>query len=85
MARIIAQEFEPKYNAVADEIRTLNDSILVARVDAPENEELADEFEIEELPTVKWFVKGKEKVQYNGPSEKYELVHYFVNTLYVTG
>lgn len=48
----------------------MNSSVLVARVDAPENENLADRLSIDALPTVKWFVDGEEKAEYMGDPER---------------
>jgi len=48
----------------------MNRSVLVARVDAPENENLADKLFIDGLPTVKWFVDGEEKAEYMGIPER---------------
>lgn len=44
-----------------------NDSgadILIGRLDVEKNEELADSLFVDSLPSVKWFVDGKEKAEY---------------------
>lgn len=64
------QEFEPVYEKAAIEVKKMNSSVLIARVDAPENENLADRLFIDGLPTVKWFVNGEEKAEYMGNPER---------------
>eukprot|EP00889_Picochlorum_renovo_P005306 jgi/Picre1/32336/NNA_007682.t1 len=60
------QEFAPIYEEAARRLAELNTSILVGKVDAPENEDLADQYEIDGLPTVRWFVNGKDEHEYSG-------------------
>lgn len=65
------QEFAPVYEEAAKQLQSINSSILVAKVDAPENEDLAEEYDIDGLPTVKWFVDGEDSGEYNGEPDVY--------------
>ena len=65
------REFAPVYEEAASRIKKLNDSVIVAKINAPENEDSAEKYDIEALPTIKWFVDGQVKHEYNGSPDMY--------------
>ncbi|GMH36269.1 hypothetical protein BSKO_04137 [Bryopsis sp. KO-2023] len=58
----------PEYAKAATAMKEHDDSIVVAKVDATEEKELAKKFGVSGYPTIKWFVKGK-PTEYNGPRD----------------
>lgn len=60
------QDFAPIYEEAAKKIKEVNDTILVAKLNADEFDEVAESYDIEGLPTIKWFVNGSEKYEYSG-------------------
>lgn len=69
------QEFAPIYEEAAKRIRKMNDTILVAKINADQFEEAAEQYDIEGLPTIKWFANGVDKYEYAGQPSMY--VDYF--------
>ena len=65
------QDFAPIYEEAAKRIRKANDTILVAKLNADEFDEAAEVYDIEGLPTIKWFVNGTEKYEYGGQPSMY--------------
>lgn len=60
------QDFAPIYEEAAKRIKKANDTVLVAKINVDEFDEIAETYDIEGLPTVKWFVNGSEKYEYSG-------------------
>jgi len=71
------REFAPVYEEAARRIKKLNDSVVVAKINAPENEDSAEKYDIEALPTIKWFVDGQVKHEYNGNPDMYVQYNFF--------
>lgn len=68
------QQLSPKWSEVARELAEAKSSVLVAAIDAEENQKAAEEYEIEGLPTIKWISRNEEdgKLEakdYNGMPE----------------
>ncbi len=53
------QELSPKWSEVARKLADAKSSVLVAAVDADENQVAAEEYDIEGLPTIKWISSGE--------------------------
>uniref|UniRef100_A0A3Q3LTR7 Protein disulfide-isomerase n=1 Tax=Mastacembelus armatus TaxID=205130 RepID=A0A3Q3LTR7_9TELE len=62
------KNLEPIYAEAAGKLKNEEPVMRLAKVDAPEEMELAEEFEVRSFPTLKLFVNGdrKEPVNYNG-------------------
>lgn len=62
------QQLEPIYAAAAEKLKSEETDLRLAKVDAVEEKELADEFDAESFPTLKLFVKGnrKQPIDYTG-------------------
>ncbi|KAK4255082.1 hypothetical protein QN277_008127 [Acacia crassicarpa] len=65
------QALAPEYAAAATELK--GENVLLAKVDATEENELAQEYDIQGFPTVYFFVDGVHK-PYNGPRSKDAIV-----------
>lgn len=68
------QEFAPIYEEAAKRIKEVNDTVLVAKINADQFEEVAEQNDIEGLPTIKWFVNGSDKYEYNGSPSMYVFI-----------
>ncbi|MEQ2209967.1 hypothetical protein XENOCAPTIV_006568 [Xenoophorus captivus] len=62
------KQFEPIYAEAAEKIKNEKPGMRLAKVDAIEEKELGDEFEIGSFPTLKMFIDGdrKQPVDYSG-------------------
>lgn len=62
------RQLEPQYAEAAGKLKEEESAIRLAKVDAIEEKELAEEFEIGGFPTLKLFVDGDRKnaVEFNG-------------------
>ncbi|MED6252356.1 hypothetical protein ATANTOWER_010573, partial [Ataeniobius toweri] len=62
------KQFEPIYAEAAEKIKNEEPGMRLAKVDAIEEKELGDEFEIGSFPTLKMFIDGdrKQPVDYSG-------------------
>eukprot|EP00798_Chlamydomonas_sp_ICE-L_P027692 gene27692-7334_t len=60
------KSLKPEYAQAATEIKEVDDSIIIAKVDVTENKPLGEKFEIKGFPTLKWFVNGKMVSDYGG-------------------
>ncbi|PWA61544.1 PDI-like 1-4 [Artemisia annua] len=65
------QALKPEYAAAATELK--EEGVVLAKVDAGEENELAQKWNVEGYPTVVFFVHGVDKV-YNGPRNKDAIV-----------
>lgn len=65
------QDFAPIYEEAAKRIKKVNDTVLVAKLNVDEFDEAAEAYDIEGLPTIKWFVNGSEKYEYSGHPSVY--------------
>lgn len=52
------QSLAPEYAAAATELKEIKPDVVLAKVDATEQTELAERFGVEGYPTLKWFVNG---------------------------
>lgn len=53
------KKLKPEYAKAASILKEYNDKIVVGKVDATEEKELAETYEVQGYPTLKWFVNGK--------------------------
>lgn len=62
------KQLEPIYAEAAEKLKEEGSAMRLAKVDATEEKELAEEFEIGGFPTLKLFVNGdrKKPTDYNG-------------------
>lgn len=65
------QALAPEYAAAATELK--EDGVVLAKVDATEENELAHEYDVQGYPTVVFFVDG-EKMSYDGPRSREGIV-----------
>ncbi|KAM9839612.1 protein disulfide-isomerase A4 [Aulostomus maculatus] len=65
----------PEYEKAAKELSQRSPPILLAKVDATVENEIASRFEVTGYPTLKIFRKGK-VFEYNGPRENFGIVDY---------
>jgi protein disulfide-isomerase A1 len=66
------KSLEPEYIKAAQKLRDLNSEIQLAKVDATEQGELAEEHKIRGYPTLKFFRDGKPS-DYNGMLTKSQI------------
>lgn len=55
------QALAPEYAAAATELKTANEDVVLAKVDATEENELAHEYDIQGFPTLLFFIDGVHK------------------------
>ncbi|KAH9660828.1 protein disulfide isomerase-like 1-4 [Citrus sinensis] len=67
------QALAPEYAAAATELKSANESVVLAKVDATEENELAHEYDVQGFPTIYFFVDGQHKA-YNGGRTKDAIV-----------
>jgi len=71
------KKLEPEYLKAAQELAKKNLPVALAKVDATENAESAQEYEVRGYPTLKWFVNG-EISEYAGGRTSNEIVNWVV-------
>ncbi|XP_075414890.1 protein disulfide-isomerase A4 isoform X2 [Tenrec ecaudatus] len=71
------KKLAPEYEKAAKELSRRSPPILLAKVDATAETDLAQRFSVSGYPTLKIFRRGK-PFDYNGPREKYGIVDYMV-------
>ncbi|XP_021858733.2 protein disulfide isomerase-like 1-4 [Spinacia oleracea] len=67
------QSLAPEYAAAATQLKSDGVDVVLAKVDATEENELAHQFDVQGFPTVYFFVDGEHKV-YNGQRTKEAIV-----------
>ncbi|KAM7176793.1 protein disulfide-isomerase A4 isoform 1-T1 [Macrochelys suwanniensis] len=72
------KKLAPEYERAAQELSKRTPPILLAKVDATAETDLAKKFDVSGYPTLKIFRKGK-PFDYNGPREKYGIVDYMID------
>jgi len=63
------QQLEPQYNQAADALRMEGAKTVLAKVDATAETALAQQYQVQSYPTLKYFVGGGDPVEYDGPRE----------------
>ncbi|CAE7291036.1 unnamed protein product [Symbiodinium natans] len=63
------QQLEPHYNQAADALRMEGAKTMLAKVDATAETALAQQYQVQSYPTLKYFVRGGDPVEYDGPRE----------------
>eukprot|EP00210_Caulerpa_lentillifera_P002792 g2667.t1 len=69
------QALAPKYAKAATTLKAYDDKIMLAKADVSQDDELADEFGIDQFPTLKWFVDGNVS-DYTGGHDEESIVHW---------
>jgi len=67
------KQLKPEYAKAAAELSATHPEVLIAKVDATEQESLASRYGVEGYPTLKWFVSGEPK-DYTGGRTAEEIV-----------
>lgn len=63
------QALAPEYAAAATELKAANEDVVLAKVDATEENDLAQEYDVQGFPTIYFFADGERKA-YNGARTK---------------
>lgn len=74
----------PEWAAAAGKTRKLNPQVILAKVDADKNKELAERFDVSGYPTIKIFRGGKPE-DYDGPRETKGIVSFVKKAVGITG
>jgi protein disulfide-isomerase A1 len=69
------KKLAPEYAAAAKILKSVDPAIPLAKVDASEHQELANKYQVQGYPTLKFFVKG-EPVDFNGGRTTAEIVNW---------
>jgi len=69
------KSLEPEYKKAAEILLNENSSIRLAKIDANENTEIANLYEVKGYPTIK-FLKNGERIEYNGGRTAVEIVQW---------
>lgn len=69
------KSLKPEYAKAATTLKNYDSSIVVAKVDATIEEDLAKRFDVSGFPTMKWFVDGKES-DYDGGRQAQDIVQW---------
>ncbi|KAJ4726028.1 Protein disulfide-isomerase [Melia azedarach] len=67
------QALAPEYAAAATELKAANEDVVLAKVDATEENDLAQEYDVQGFPTIYFFADGERKA-YNGARTKDAIV-----------
>lgn len=71
------KSFAPEYSKAAEDLKSLNSEIKLAKVDATQETELAKRFNVAGYPTIKFF-KGGEPQDYKGPRNANGIVEWLL-------
>lgn len=63
------QRLKPEYAKAATAVKAFDDTVVVGKVDATVEPEMAKKFGVSGYPTLKWFVDGELVSDYGGPRE----------------
>jgi len=66
---------KPEYAKAATALKASDPEVIIAKVDATEEKEIADKFKVQGFPTLKWFVNGKEQ-DYEGGRTADDIIRY---------
>jgi protein disulfide-isomerase A1 len=69
------KKLAPEYAAAAKILKSADPAIPLAKVDASEHQELANKYQVQGYPTIKFFVKG-EAIDFNGGRTTAEIVNW---------
>ncbi|KAL6785983.1 RB60 [Auxenochlorella protothecoides x Auxenochlorella symbiontica] len=70
------KNLKPAYAAAATEVKKQGLPAILAKVDATEEGDLANQFDVKGYPTLKWFVNGKEASDFGGGRTKDDIVRW---------
>ncbi|KAI8468718.1 MAG: protein disulfide isomerase 1 [Monoraphidium minutum] len=70
------KKLEPEWNKAASSLKETDPEILIAKVDATVESELAQDHKVSGYPTIKWFVGGEVAMDYNGPRDAEGIVRW---------
>ncbi|GBF92427.1 hypothetical protein Rsub_04531 [Raphidocelis subcapitata] len=63
------QKLVPEYAKAATALKAYDETIIIGKVDATKETDLAQKHEVSGYPTIKWFVDGEVAMDYNGPRD----------------
>ena len=63
------QRLKPEYAKAATAVKAFDDTVVIGKVDATVEPEMAKKFGVSGYPTLKWFVDGELVSDYGGPRE----------------
>lgn len=66
---------KPEYAKAATALKASDPDVIIAKVDATEEKEVAEKFKVQGFPTLKWFVNGKEQ-EYEGGRTADDIIRY---------
>lgn len=69
------KSLKPEYAKAATALKASDPDVIIAKVDATEEKEVAEKFKVQGFPTLKWFVNGKEQ-DYEGGRTADDIIRY---------
>lgn len=70
------QSLKPAYAEAATALKAHDPTILIAKVDATEEKDIAGQFDVKGYPTIKWFVDGEYAMDFGGGRSASEIVNW---------